>query len=113
MKFYVFLIYIPNHDLLTQNSGEFHDVPFYKQMRLLREKYGDIVKLEGLIFRPSMIFLFNPEFCERMYRLEGPQPHRVAMDALHNYRQMNKQLFKQPGLATRFVKKSPASKKLR
>lgn len=81
--------------------GEFHNVPLVEQMIMLNENYGDVVKLEGLLFRKPMVILFKPEYCERMYRLETRQPRRESMEALHYYRQANKHIFQKPGLATR------------
>lgn len=80
--------------------GEFHNVPLVEQMIMLNENYGDVVKLEGLLFRKPMVILFKPEYCERMYRLETRQPRRESMEALHYYRQANKHIFQKPGLAT-------------
>ena len=74
------------------------------QIKKIREKYGDIVKLEGIIFRKPMVFLFKAELCEKMYRLEGPQPTRVTMETLVRYRELRRDLFpKTTGLITRFA----------
>lgn len=70
----------------------------------LHKNYGDVVKLEGLLFRKPMVILFKPEYCERMYRLETRQPKRESMEALNYYRRSNKHIFEKLGLATRFIK---------
>lgn len=80
--------------------GEFHNVPLIKQLSQLHENYGDIVKLDGLLFRKPMVILYKPEYCEKMYRLETRHPRRESMEALHHYRQLNKHIFQKAGLAT-------------
>lgn len=86
---------------MFQNVGEFHNVPLIKQLSQLHENYGDIVKLDGLLFRKPMVILYKPEYCEKMYRLETRHPRRESMEALHHYRQLNKHIFQKAGLATR------------
>jgi len=71
-------------------------------MQMLRDEFGDVVKLDGIMNRPPCIFLFSPELCERMYRLEGTWPMRIAMECLHYYRQSRDDIYNgKYGVATR------------
>lgn len=49
---------------------------------LLHEQYGDIVKLSNLVGRPDLVFVFDADETERVYRQEGPTPFRPAMPCL-------------------------------
>lgn len=71
---------------------------------MLRDQYGNIVKLDKIGPRRPVICLFSPELCEKMYRVEGTWPMRIAMETLHYYRQSRKHIYNgQYGLATRSV----------
>lgn len=71
---------------------------------MLRDKYGDVVKLEGILGRRPCVFLFSPELCEKMYRVQGVWPMRIAMETLHHYRMKRENIYEQQyGLATRLV----------
>lgn len=84
-------------------TGEYHNVNALTFMRMLHDKYGNIVKFDGLKEQPS-IFLFCPELCKSMYRLQGKIPMRIAMEPLHNYRKSRDNIYKgQYGLTTRSV----------
>lgn len=70
---------------------------------MLRDQYGDIVKLDG-IGRRTTILLFSPELCEKMYRVEGMWPIRISMESMHHYRENRKNIYDgQYGLGTRLV----------
>lgn len=71
---------------------------------MLRDQYGDIVKLDGIIGRRTTILLFSPELCEKMYRVEGMWPMRISMESMHHYRESRKNIYDgQYGLGTRLV----------
>ncbi|KAL6260930.1 hypothetical protein P5V15_008458 [Pogonomyrmex californicus] len=68
--------------------GEYGRVKSVKtHLRMMRDKYGDIVKLDKLAIGRTMIFLFAPELCEKLFRLDGQRPMRIAMHSLLYYRQ--------------------------
>lgn len=72
-----------------------------QQLRMFRDNFGDMVKLEGLPGRRPCVFLFNPQLCHMMHRLEGNWPMRIAMESLHHYRMSRPELYGgQVGLAT-------------
>ncbi|XP_011686066.1 PREDICTED: cytochrome P450 CYP12A2-like [Wasmannia auropunctata] len=81
--------------------GEYSKADAVTQLRMMHDQYGDIVKLDQIGFRRSLIFLFSPELCEKMYRMEGTWPQRIAMETLHYYRKNREHIYNgQYGLAT-------------
>ncbi|KAL6431239.1 hypothetical protein ACFW04_007137 [Cataglyphis niger] len=81
--------------------GEYGAYNMATQFRMLRDQYGDIVKLDGILGRRTTILLFSPELCEKMYRVEGKWPIRISMDSLHYYRENRKNIYNdQLGLGT-------------
>ncbi|EFN64099.1 Probable cytochrome P450 49a1 [Camponotus floridanus] len=71
------------------------------QLRMLRDHYGDIVKLDNLMNRRSCILLFSPELCKNMYQVQGTWPMRIGMESLHYYRTNREDFYgKQYGLTT-------------
>ncbi|KAL1114833.1 hypothetical protein AAG570_007657 [Ranatra chinensis] len=54
--------------------------------RLLYDAYGDIVKLSGLIGRPDLLFVFDADEIEKVYRQEGDTPYRPSMPCLVKYK---------------------------
>ncbi|GAB1867131.1 Probable cytochrome P450 49a1 [Camponotus japonicus] len=81
--------------------GQYGAYDVITQLRMLRDRYGDIVKLDSLMNRRSCILLFSPELCEKMYRMEGKWPMRIGMESLHYYRKNREDVYgKQYGLAT-------------
>lgn len=83
-------------------SGKYGNVDLITQMRMLHEEYGDMVKLDGIVNRPPCIFLFSADMCEKMYRVQGTWPMRVAMECLHHYRESRQHIYNGVyGIATR------------
>lgn len=66
----------------------------------LYETYGSIVKLSGLIGRPDLLFVYNADEIEKVYRQEGPTPLRPSMPCLVKYKsEVRKDFFgKLPGV---------------
>ena len=64
-----------------------------EQMQMFHSQFGEIVKLEGIFSRRPVVFLFNAELAEIMYRHEGTWPLRVAMDTLKHYRESRPKFF--------------------
>ncbi|KAH0545616.1 cytochrome P450 CYP12A2-like [Cotesia glomerata] len=74
--------------------GEYGNLPLYEQMKLLNKQYGKIVKLEGVFGRRPSVFLYDPEQCEKMYRVEGAWPLRIAIETMCTYRERNSKVYK-------------------
>ncbi|XP_046666276.1 probable cytochrome P450 301a1, mitochondrial isoform X1 [Homalodisca vitripennis] len=52
----------------------------------LHRRYGNIVKLAGLLGRPDMVFVFDADEIERVFRSEELMPHRPSMPSLNYYK---------------------------
>lgn len=79
-------------------------MPLYEQMKSLNKQYGSIVKLSGVFGRRPSVFLYDPEQCEKMYRLEGVWPMRIAIETMCKYRERNSKVYKgKLGLVGRLV----------
>ncbi|XP_015600793.1 cytochrome P450 CYP12A2 [Cephus cinctus] len=73
--------------------GEFGNQPVMEQMRNLKKQYGPIVKLDGIPNRRTVVFLFDPELSEKMYRMEGRWPSRIAIESMALYREERPEMF--------------------
>ncbi|XP_024874378.1 cytochrome P450 CYP12A2-like [Temnothorax curvispinosus] len=81
--------------------GEYYNVNVLTLMRMLRDKYGNIVKLDDPTQEQPRIFLFSPELCKEMYKLQGKWPTRNSLEPLHYYRQSREHIYNgQYGLVT-------------
>ncbi|XP_011500805.1 PREDICTED: probable cytochrome P450 49a1 isoform X2 [Ceratosolen solmsi marchali] len=71
-----------------------------KVSRRLYEEYGDIVKVEGLLNRPDMVFVYDADEIERIFRQEERMPHRPKMPSLDYYKHvLRKDIFNEnPGV---------------
>lgn len=52
----------------------------------LYRDYGRIVKLSGLVGRPDLLFVYDADEIEKVYRQEGPTPFRPSMPCLVKYK---------------------------
>lgn len=66
--------------------GQFDISEFAKVTQHFLDTYGRIVRLGGLIGRPDLLFVYDADEIERMYRREGPTPFRPAMPCLVKYK---------------------------
>ena len=66
--------------------GDFKIQEVDKVSRRLHEEYGDIVKVEGLLNRPDMVFVYDADEIERIFRQEERMPHRPKMPSLDYYK---------------------------
>ncbi|XP_037970913.2 cytochrome P450 CYP12A2 [Plutella xylostella] len=57
-----------------------------KVFRLLNEKFGDIVRVDPILTKPGMCFLFDPEAISQVLRGESVYPVRPGFDSLTYYR---------------------------
>ncbi|XP_046491941.1 cytochrome P450 CYP12A2-like [Neodiprion pinetum] len=74
--------------------GEFQNISTADLMKQLRQKYGDVVKLEGIPGRRRCVFFFDPVDAEKIYRTEGSWPSRITSGPLKLYRKRKEGLFK-------------------
>lgn len=61
-------------------------------MRLYK-KYGPIVKVGNLLGRPDMVFLFDPDDIEQVFRQEDSLPYRPSMPSLDYYKHVHRRDF--------------------
>ncbi|KAE8745657.1 Cytochrome P450 CYP301 [Frankliniella occidentalis] len=66
--------------------GQYQVSDLARVSALLHEQYGDCVKLSNLVGRPDLVFVFDADETERVYRHEGPTPFRPAMPCLVSYK---------------------------
>ncbi|XP_038209615.1 cytochrome P450 CYP12A2-like [Zerene cesonia] len=58
----------------------------YDLCKVLYDKYGPIVKLEGIFGRANMLILYEPEHYDQVYRSEEVNPSRPGFQTLVYYR---------------------------
>nr|XP_023012009.1 probable cytochrome P450 49a1 [Leptinotarsa decemlineata] len=66
--------------------GDYEIEHIDKVSEKLYKEYGKIVKLEGLMGRPDMLFVFDPDNIEQVFRQEDILPHRPSMPSLNYYK---------------------------
>ncbi|KAK6626111.1 hypothetical protein RUM43_006416 [Polyplax serrata] len=72
----------------SQNSGHYKLPALDKVMESLYRDYGEIVKVSGLIGHPDLLFVFNPNEIERIFKKEETMPHRPSMPSVKYYKQV-------------------------
>lgn len=80
--------------------GQYDISDVAKLSEMLYRHYGNIVRLSGLIGRPDLLFVYDVDEIERVYRQEGPTPFRPSMPCLVKYKsEIRKEFFgKLPGV---------------
>lgn len=73
--------------------GQYKIQELDKVMWSLNKEYGRIVKVGGLIGHPDLLFVFNGDDIEKVFRMEETMPHRPSMPSLHYYKQILKKDF--------------------
>lgn len=63
-------------------AGQYQVSDLARVSGLLYKEYGDIVKLSNLVGRPDLVFVFDADETEKVYRQEGPTPFRPAMPCI-------------------------------
>lgn len=66
--------------------GQYQISDIAKMTFILHEMYGKIVTLRGLIGRPDLLFIYDADEVEKVYRQEGPTPYRPSMPCLVKYK---------------------------
>lgn len=61
--------------------------------KFLHKTYGKVVKVSGLLGRPDMVFLFDPNDIERVFRQEDFLPMRPSMPSLNYYKHVHRKDF--------------------
>lgn len=66
--------------------GQYQISDVAKISQMFYDEYGKIVRLSGLIGRPDLLFVYDADEIEKVYRQEGPTPFRPAMPCLVRYK---------------------------
>ncbi|XP_046748006.1 probable cytochrome P450 301a1, mitochondrial [Diprion similis] len=66
--------------------GQYKISDVAKISELFHQHYGKIVRLTGLIGRPDLLFVYDADEIEKVYRHEGPTPFRPSMPCLVHYK---------------------------
>ncbi|SPP73511.1 probable cytochrome P450 12b2, mitochondrial [Drosophila guanche] len=71
-------------------GGKLHNTNLIQMNRRLREMYGDIYRLPGLMGKADVVFTYNPEDFELTYRNEGVWPIRIGLESFSYYRKVKR-----------------------
>ncbi|KAG5321542.1 CP301 protein, partial [Acromyrmex heyeri] len=66
--------------------GQYQISDVGKISQMFYEEYGKIVRLSGLMGRPDLLFVYDADEIEKVYRREGPTPFRPSMPCLVHYK---------------------------
>ncbi|KAF6217028.1 hypothetical protein GE061_001381 [Apolygus lucorum] len=66
--------------------GNFKISELNKISKRLYKEYGSVVKIEKLLGRPDMVFLYKPSEIEKVFRSEDALPFRPSMPSLDYYK---------------------------
>lgn len=66
--------------------GQYQISDVAKISQMFYDEYGKIVRLGGLMGRPDLLFVYDADEIEKVYRQEGPTPFRPAMPCLVRYK---------------------------
>ncbi|XP_076231365.1 putative cytochrome P450 301a1, mitochondrial [Calliopsis andreniformis] len=66
--------------------GQYQISDMAKVSQVFYDEYGTIVRLTGLIGRPDLLFVYDADEIEKIYRQEGPTPFRPSMPCLVHYK---------------------------
>ncbi|XP_066257197.1 probable cytochrome P450 49a1 isoform X2 [Euwallacea similis] len=87
------LPFLGNSWRFIPHIGDFQIEHIDKVSLRLFKKYGKIVKMEGLLGRPDMLFLFDPDEIEDVFRREDAMPLRPSMPSLNYYKHVLRREF--------------------
>lgn len=73
--------------------GQYSTQELDKVMWSLYREFGKIVKVEGLIGHPDLLFVFDGDIIQKVFKLEENMPHRPSMPSLYYYKQQLKSSF--------------------
>lgn len=67
--------------------GHFSIEKLDQVMWSLYRDYGKVVKVGGLVGHPDLVFVFDGDYIEQVFRREETMPHRPSMPSLRYYKQ--------------------------
>lgn len=66
--------------------GQYDISDVAKLTQEFHEKYGKICKFSKLVGRPDLLFVFDADEIEKIYRMEGDTPYRPSVPCLVKYK---------------------------
>ncbi|XP_037970769.2 cytochrome P450 CYP12A2 isoform X1 [Plutella xylostella] len=76
------------HHFLPVVGSIGHIENFFNLYGHFHKKYGSFVKMEGILSRPPMVIMFEPEHYDQVYRVEEENPLRPGFDTIVYYREV-------------------------
>ncbi|XP_076179669.1 putative cytochrome P450 301a1, mitochondrial isoform X2 [Ptiloglossa arizonensis] len=73
--------------------GQYQISDVAKVSQMFYDEFGKIVRLTGLIGRPDLLFVYDANEIEKIYRQEGPTPFRPSMPCLVHYKSVVRKNF--------------------
>lgn len=67
-------------------AGQYQISDFVDVCHRLHKMYGNICKLSNLVGRPDLLFVYDADEMEKVYRLEGDTPYRPSMPSIVKYK---------------------------
>uniref|UniRef100_A0A1S4JS52 Uncharacterized protein n=1 Tax=Culex quinquefasciatus TaxID=7176 RepID=A0A1S4JS52_CULQU len=67
-------------------QGQTKDLSIMDMHRIMRDSYGDLVRVPGVLGRKDTLMSFSPDDYEKLFRTEGQWPNRRGMDTFVYYR---------------------------
>lgn len=67
-------------------GGKYYNVKMNDLHLKLRAEFGDIVRLPGIMGRPDLVVVYDPENFAKLYRNEGEYPHRRSFAVFEHFR---------------------------
>nr|XP_017014475.2 probable cytochrome P450 12b2, mitochondrial [Drosophila takahashii] len=71
-------------------GGALRNTNLIQMNRRMREMYGDIYCIPGMMGKPNVVFTYNPEDFEVTYRNEGVWPIRIGLESFNYYRKVHR-----------------------
>lgn len=79
----VFRFILFSSDLI---AGKYHGLPIVEMHAAMRNDFGDIIRIPGLLGRTDMLLTYKPCIFEKVFRTEGPFPERRGLETFIYYR---------------------------
>ncbi|XP_063919076.1 probable cytochrome P450 12a4, mitochondrial [Zophobas morio] len=83
---------------LLPKVGNFYGMDILQIHKQMRQQYGDITIMKGLVGLQPIVVLFNPSDIEKLHRNEGVWPTRHGLPSFAHYRKLRKNILSSGGL---------------
>lgn len=76
----------PYCNLGIGHLGKYHGLPIVEMHAAMRNDYGNIIRIPGLLGRSDTLLTYKPAIFEKVFRTEGPFPERRGLETFIYYR---------------------------